>query len=148
MVRGKNQCGIGDSASFPTGVQRMGPTPPPTPPPPTPARPAFATWGALSAALNQTGASGTFTLSGPSFAMTGYTGGYGITISGSVTIAGAGATMDAGAKGRFFYIPSADDSLTLVDLTLRNGHVNVSVECVGTAGGACVCGCDGASSPS
>ena len=37
MVRGKNMCGIGQSASFPTGVKNMGLTPPPTPPPPTPA---------------------------------------------------------------------------------------------------------------
>ena len=93
-------------------------------PPPTPARGIFNTWGQLATALNQTGASGKFTLSGPAFAMTGYTGGYGITISGSITIVGAGATIDAGAKGRLFYIPSADDSLTLVDLTLQNGHIN------------------------
>jgi len=48
MVRGKNQCGISLSASYPTGVKAMGPispTPPPAPtpvpptPPPTPAPP-------------------------------------------------------------------------------------------------------------
>jgi hypothetical protein len=32
MVRGKDMCGIGKSASYPTGVKNLGPTPPPTPP--------------------------------------------------------------------------------------------------------------------
>jgi hypothetical protein len=36
MVQGKDQCGIADSASYPTGVKQAA-TPPPTPPtPPTP----------------------------------------------------------------------------------------------------------------
>jgi len=36
MVQGKDQCGIGDSASYPTGAKNMGPTPPPPPAPPPP----------------------------------------------------------------------------------------------------------------
>ena len=33
MVRNKNMCGIGNSASYPTGVTNSTPIPPPSPPP-------------------------------------------------------------------------------------------------------------------
>jgi len=39
MVRGKNQCGLSDSASYPTGVKAVAPSPPgPSPPSPPPAK--------------------------------------------------------------------------------------------------------------
>ena len=53
----------------------------------------IATWGELTAAITAGGGSGTYTLSGPSFSMTGFTGFYGITMRGdsdSLTIVGAG----------------------------------------------------------
>jgi len=40
FVRGKDQCGVADSASYPTGVKPMGPTPPGPAPGPSPPGPA------------------------------------------------------------------------------------------------------------
>lgn len=99
------------------------PTPPPTPapapaPPPPPPNGTIDKWSDLATACNLPG---TFTLPlvGPVFDCN-YDSEIAILNGTNVTILGNGARLDAGGKGRFFYV-NADASLTLDSLTLKSG---------------------------